>query len=188
MMPTPLSSTKDVLAVIGIGVPAILLFVGFVMRFFSLSDISSALAFALVTIMVGSGASILLGRLLRGTELGRLVMKTADRGYDPDVAARLDPKLADVHALFFWPKKASWEKGQRNPNVTMPYFKTIIKGNDVFWWAQYAEDIFRKGKIQHNSAPGNFENDEEAEAYLRKRGYNLRMKPVSPADLLENGT
>lgn len=127
-----------------------------------------------------------LKRLGLVTEKGTIpqVMKTSDRGYDPDRATKLDPKFAGVHALFFWPKKYSWEKGERNPSINMPYTKVVIKDKDVFWWGTYAEDLFLKGKIEHNNAPGDFETEDEMLIYLRKRGFSLHQRPVSQKDLL----
>jgi hypothetical protein len=128
--------------------------------------------------------------LLEGTEsiplAIPLVMKTSDRGYAPNRAARLDPKLAGVHALFFWPKKVSWQRGERNPYLNMPYSKVVIKGMDAFWWGTYAEELFREGKIDHNNAEGDFEREEEMEFWLRKNGFNLHKQPVSQVDLLGN--
>jgi hypothetical protein len=114
-----------------------------------------------------------------------LVMKMSDRSYDPDIAARLDPAFAGVHALFFWPKECSWQKGEREPTINMPYTKVVIKDTEAFWWGAYAEELFRKGKIEYNNAPGDFESEDDMEVYLRENGINLHKWPVSPKDLLE---
>jgi hypothetical protein len=112
------------------------------------------------------------------------VMKTSDRGYDPDRAARLDPQFAGVYAYFFWPKEPSYSSAERNPYVYMPYLKGIVKGKDFYYWGKYAEDLFRKGKIDSVNAPGGFENEDEMLVYLRKRGFNWNLRPVTPKDLL----
>jgi hypothetical protein len=66
----------------------------------------------------------------------------------------------------------------------MPYTKVVIKDNNAFWWGAYAEDLFRKGRIEHNNAPGDFETEEDMIVWLRKNGFNLHKQPVSEADLL----
>lgn len=171
------ASTEEKWALLGIIFPTLILVGGYMLGWFALSEISSAVAYALVTIMLASGGYIVVGRLLIGTELAKLVMKTADRGFDPDRASRLKPKFTGIHALFFWPKKVSWEKGQRNPYVRMPYMKVVIKGKDAYWWGVYADDLFQRGCIEYNSAPGDFENDEQMETYLKKKGYILHPEP-----------
>ena len=112
------------------------------------------------------------------------VMKAFDKGYDPDRAARLDPKFADVHALFFWPERLSQEKGERNPNVNMPTGKVIIKDKDAFLWGNYADDLFTSGKIDYYNVNGDYENEEEQLIYLRKRGFILHRKTFSMKDAL----
>lgn len=138
-----------------------------------------------------SDTDILLSRARKSVgspESAPLVMKVSDRISGLDRAARLDPVFAGVHALFFWPKQYSWQGGEREATINMPYTKVIITGKEAFWWGAYAEELFRKGKIEWNNAPGDYENENDMERYLSENGFNLHKWQVSSKDLLESAS
>lgn len=122
--------------------------------------------------------------ILRWTRRSKYVVKTSDLGWSGDLASRLDPKLSHVCAFFFYPKEISYEKGERNPMKNMPRFKAIVNYStkEAFWMAEYAIELFRKGKIQWVSADG--ENEEEMSEYLQKRAITLFRRPATKADLV----
>lgn len=183
-MPYPLN--REQLTVVGMVLGMVILVILLWEGLIQMSEVSSALAFVLVTAIAGGGLSILVGRLLKGTELSRLwVMKRADRRFDPDLADRLDKRFGHVHAVFFYPKEVSWTKGERNPQETMPRYKAVVNTitQKAFWMGYYAMSLYQRGKIDGITETGN--GPLEMDQYFKDNGTQLIRKTASEADLLE---
>lgn len=97
----------------------------------------------------------------------------------------LDPIFAHVYAVFFYPKSVSWQDGRRNPHETWPQLKAIVNSrtNKAYWMAEYANGLFKNGKIQKVTAEGETEKDRAR--YMKKKGIVMVERPASESDLLE---
>jgi hypothetical protein len=92
------------------------------------------------------------------------------------------PNFDHVEARLFYPKKYSWEKGERDPKKNVPRLKLVLVKDlkKAYYVGDYALKLIQNGKIRPFS-----EDEQDLAEWCRKHGYVLIPEDGTEDKLLE---